>query len=70
MEALVAAIGKTENIALVVLMLMCAGLAWAHIVFRKEEREDRQKMLDAFNSVVSALNELRITVATMIAREK
>ena len=70
MEALVAAIGKTENIALIVLMLMCAGLAWAHIVFRKEEREDRQKMLDAFNSVVSALNELRITVATMIAREK
>ena len=31
MEALVAAIGKTENIALIVLMLMCAALGYAFV---------------------------------------
>ena len=68
MEALVAAIGKTENIALVILMLMCAGLAYAHIVWRKEEREDRGKMLEAFTSVTAALNELRVAIAALIGR--
>jgi hypothetical protein len=69
MEALVAAIGKTENIALIVLLLMCAGLSWAHIVWRKEEREDRAKMLDAFNSIVTALNELRVAIAAMTGKQ-
>ena len=69
MEALVAALAKTDNIALVVLLLMCAGLAYLHVVWRKEEREDRQKMLDAFNNIVTALNELRVAVAAMTGKQ-
>jgi hypothetical protein len=48
---------------------MCAGLSWAHIVWRKEEREDRAKMLDAFNSIVTALNELRVAIAAMTGKQ-
>ncbi len=68
MEALVAAINKTENIALIILLLMCAGLSYAHIVWRKEEREDRQKLLDAFNTITAALNELRVAIAAGLGR--
>ena len=69
MEALIAAaIGKTDNIALIVLLIMCSGLAYLHVVWRKEEREDRQKMLDAFNSIVTALNELRVAIAAMTGK--
>lgn len=68
MEALVAAIGKTENIAIIILILMCAGLGYLHIVWRKEEREDRAKMLEAFNSITAALNDLRVAIAAMTGK--
>ena len=68
MEALVAAIGKTENIALIVLILMCAGLAYAHIIWRKEEREDRVKMLEVFGSLKDAINEMRVTLAAFTGK--
>ena len=66
MEALVAAIGKIDNIAILILFMMCAGLGYLHIVWRKEEREDRSKMLDAFNSIVQALNDLRVSHAATL----
>ena len=66
MEALVAAIGKIDNIAILILFMMCAGLGYLHIVWRKEEREDRAKMLDAFNSIVQALNDLRVSHAATL----
>ena len=68
MEALVAAVGKIENPAILVLLLMCAGLAWAHIVWRKEEREDRQKMLEVFGSLKDAINEMRVTLAAFTGK--
>ena len=68
MEALIAAIGKTENIALIVLILMCAGLAYAHLVWRKEEREDRAKMLEVFGSLKDAINEMRVTLAAFTGK--
>lgn len=70
MEAIVAAIGKTENIALIVLILMCSGLAWAHIVWRKEEREDRQRMLEVFGSLKDAINEMRVTLAAFTGKSQ
>ena len=66
MEALVAAISKIDNIAILILFMMCAGLGYLHIVWRKEEREDRAKMLDAFNSIVQALNDLRVSHAATL----
>lgn len=69
MEALVAAIGKTENIALIVLMLMCAGLGWAHVIWRKEEREDRRAMVETFSKIAEALNDLRVAVAVLTGKQ-
>lgn len=69
MEALVAAIGKTENIALIVLMLMCAGLGWAHVQFRREEREDRQRLVETFSKIADALNDLRVAVAVLTGKQ-
>ena len=66
MEALVAAISKIDNIAILILFMMCAGLGYLHIIWRKEEREDRAKMLDAFNSIVQALNDLRVSHAATL----
>ncbi len=42
MEALLALIGKADNVAVLVLLIVSAGLGWAHIVWRKEDREDRK----------------------------
>ena len=66
MEALVAAITKIDNVAIIILVLMCAGLGYLHVVWRAEERADRQKMLDAFNSIVQALNDLRVSHAATL----
>ena len=69
MEALLAVLAKIDNQLILVLLLLCSGLAYLHVVWRKEEREDRQKMLDAFNSIVAALNELRVAIAAMTGKE-
>jgi len=69
MEALLAVLGKIDNQLILVLLLLCAGLSYLHVVWRKEEREDRQKMLDAFNNIVNALNQLRIAIAAMTGKE-
>lgn len=66
MEALVAAISKIDNVAIIILMLICAGLGYLHIIWRREEREDRGKMLAAFNSIVQALNDLRVSHAATL----
>jgi hypothetical protein len=66
MEALVAAIGKIDNVAIILLTMACFGLGWLHVVWRKEEREDRARMLEAFNAIVSALNDLRVSHAATI----
>lgn len=68
MEALVAAIGKTENIAVIVLLLMCAGMGWLHVVWRREEREDRAKMVEALNGITQAMNDLRVAVAVLTGK--
>ena len=69
MEALVAIISKVDNVAILILLGICAGLAYLHVVWRKEEGEDRKKMLDAFNSIVNALNQLRVAIAAMTGKE-
>ena len=66
MEALVAFINKVDSIPILVLFAMCMGLGYLHIVWRKEERDDRAKMLDAFNSIVQALNDLRVSHAATL----
>lgn len=72
MDALLAAIAgglaKTENIALLICVLVIIGLAWAHVVWRREERTDRQAMMTAFNNLTTALSEVKVAVAVLTGK--
>ena len=54
---------KFQDPTVLVLALVCLGMGYLHVVWRREEREDRAKMLEAFNHLVQALNEVKIAIA-------
>jgi hypothetical protein len=54
--------------ATVVPTVLCIFLGYLHIIWRREEREDRQKMMDAFNKLVEALHEVKIAIAAGTGR--
>lgn len=68
LSAIAGALGKTENIALLFSVLVNVGLSWAHIVWRREERADRQAMLITFNSLTAALNDVKVALATLTGK--
>ena len=69
MEAvLIAAINKISDPATIVLILMCAGLAYLHIVFRREDREDRARMMDTLGKNTEVLNKLVNLLSAMTGK--
>lgn len=69
MEALLAAIGKTENIAIIILMLVCAGLGWLHVVWRREEREDRRQLYELVRANTQAVDTLRTALSLATGKQ-
>lgn len=69
MEALIPLLGKVDNVAVFVLLIVCGGLWYMVMVNRREEREDRQKMLETFNKIAEALNELKIAIAASTGKQ-
>lgn len=76
MDSIVAAIAKTENIAILVLVLVCFGLYQMLQRERREARDDRTKdnernlgaldrNTEALTKVGEALTEIRITIASI-----
>lgn len=63
MDALFQLLGKVDNVAILVLSLGCLGLGYLHVVWRREERADRQAMLESFNKLTEALNEIKVAIA-------
>lgn len=63
MDGIFGLLGKIDNVAVLVLSLGCLGLGYLHVVWRREEREDRTKMLEAFNKLVEALNDVKVAIA-------
>jgi hypothetical protein len=63
MDAVVQLLGKVDNVAILVLSLGCLGLGYLHVVWRREERADRQAMLESFNKLTEALNEIKVAIA-------
>lgn len=63
LQGLIAAISKTENIAVLVLMAMVVFLAWLNVTARREEREDRTKFIESLDGNTKAITELKITLA-------
>ncbi len=72
MDALINAVAqafKTENIAIVVLMMVVCFLAWLLVTGRKEDREDRDKMVTALDSNTKAITDLRVALASLGAKQ-
>lgn len=68
MEALIPLLLKFQDPAVLIPVLGCIGLGYLHIVWRREEREDRKTMLATFNQVVEALNGVRIALAAITGK--
>lgn len=68
MEAIIGLLSKIDNVAVLVLSLGCLGLGYLHVVWRREERADRQAMMAAFNNLTSALNEIKVAIAAQTGR--
>lgn len=69
MEAIiVAAINKISDPAVIVLIAMCAGLGYLHIVFRREDREDRTRMMDTLGKNTEVLNKLVNLLSAMTGK--
>lgn len=67
-DAVVAAFSKTENIAVIVLMLMVCFLAWLLVTAQKNDREDKMKFVEALDSNTKAIVDLRVALASLGAK--
>lgn len=63
MEALLPLLNHLQNPAVLVPTLGCIGLGYLHIVWRREEREDRKSLLSTMDKVVEALNGVKVALA-------
>lgn len=68
MEAILAAIGKADNIAVIVLVLCLAGSGYLHIIWRREEREDRKQLYATIEANTRAFDSLRAAIALLTGR--
>lgn len=68
MEALIPLLAGLKDSAILVPTLGCIGLGYLHVVWRREEREDRKAMLDVLNRVTEALNGVKIALAAMTGK--
>ena len=62
-----ALIGKLDPISLILLIIV-AACGYYHIVWRREDREDREKILDAFNRNTEALASIKNTISAISGR--
>jgi hypothetical protein len=62
-----ALISKLDPISLILLIIVGA-CGYYHIVWRREDREDRQKILDAFNKNTDALSSIKNVISASTGR--
>jgi hypothetical protein len=63
MESLVPLLSSLKDVAVLVPTLGCIGLGYLHVIWRREEREDRKSMLEVLNKVTEALNGVKVAIA-------
>ena len=59
---------KTDNIAILILTAALGVSFYLHLIWRKEEREDRRALLDLLNQNTTALNGLKQVLAAMTGK--
>ena len=67
-DALIAVIGKIDNVAILILLLACAGLSYLVHSLKRDYREDMGKMLDTINKNTEALNGLKNVLSASIGK--
>ena len=67
MEAILAVISKVDA-ATLVLLLVCAGLGYLHVVWRREEREDRRRLYDVVEAQTRAVESLRTAISILTGK--
>lgn len=68
MEALIPLLSRIENVALLVSVLGCAGLGYLHVIWRREERADRQKLLEIVTANTAAISELKNVLSASLGK--
>jgi len=61
-------IGKPENIAVAVLIAVNVGLGFLYWTERKENRVDRNALLDSLNKVTEALTGVKLALVAISGR--
>ena len=68
MESLAPLLSGIKDIAVLVPVLGCVGLGWLHVVWRREEREDRKALLEVISRNTEALNGVRVAIAAQTGK--
>lgn len=68
-DLLLALVGAADNIAILVLLVVCIGSGWLHVIWRREEREDRQRAYALVQANTEALTALRVAISASLGRE-
>lgn len=68
MEALIPLLASIKDPAVLVLALCLIGLAWLYYTERKENRTDRQQLMDLHMKMVDAFHELKIAIAVLTGK--
>lgn len=61
-------LGKPENIAVAVLICVCIALGFLYWTERKENRIDRNALLESLNKVTEALNGVKLALVALSGR--
>lgn len=64
---LTALIQKLDPVTLILLIIV-SGCGYYHVVWRREDREDRSKVLDLFNKQIDATNGLKNVISSITGR--
>lgn len=65
--AMLAVIAKLDPITLVLLIII-AACGYYHVVWRREDREDRGKYIDLMNKQIDATNNLRNVLSAITGK--
>ena len=61
-------LGKPENIAVAVLIVVNVGLGFLYWTERRENRADRNALLESLNKVTEALNGVKLALVALSGR--
>lgn len=69
MESTLLALIAKIDAATLVLMVVVAGLGYLHVVWRKEEREDRKQLYAVVEAQTRAVEALRAALSLVVGRQ-